>query len=90
LGASLAQAHAHFFLWLWLLFWALANPSCMPNLKFLASAIAQMLKGNHKILGSSYSTGPRPLFFGFYDGFWQTPSSMPNLKLLASAIAEIS
>jgi len=27
----------------------------------VASAVAQILKGNPKILGSSYSTGPRPL-----------------------------
>ena len=28
--------------------WALANPSCMPNLKSLASAVAEILKGNPK------------------------------------------
>ena len=45
-----------------LLWWALANPSCMPNLKSLASAIVWILKGNHQILGSSPSPGPRPPF----------------------------
>jgi len=64
LEASLAQGHAHFILWLCFLWWALANPSCMPNLKLLASDVAKILKGNPKISGSSYSTGSRPLFFG--------------------------
>jgi len=41
-GALLAQGHAHFF-WLWFLWWALANPSSVPNLKLLASAVAQIL-----------------------------------------------
>jgi len=31
----------------------LANPSFVPNLKSLASAVAEILKGNRKILGSS-------------------------------------
>jgi len=40
----------------------LANPSGVPNLKFLASDVAEILKGNPKILGSFPSPGPRPLF----------------------------
>ena len=32
------------------LWWALANSSCVPNLKLLALAVAQILKGNPKIL----------------------------------------
>jgi len=59
------------------LWWALPNPSCVPNLKLLALAIAQILKGKPKILGSSSS--PRPhLFFvrvRFYNGPWQTPAA---------------
>jgi len=46
LGASLAQGHAYFFLWLWFSWCALANPSCMPNLKLLVSAVALILKGD--------------------------------------------
>jgi len=40
-----------------ILLWALANSSCIPNLKSLASAVAEILKGNLKILGSSPSSG---------------------------------
>jgi len=47
----------------------LENPNCIPNLKSLASAVAKILKGNSKILGSSLSPEPHPLSFcvGFYD-----------------------
>jgi len=43
------------------------NPSCSPNLKLLASAVAQILKGNPKLFGSSYSIGTRPLFSLVWD-----------------------
>ena len=36
-----------------ILWWPLANPSCIPNLNSLALAVAEILKGNRKILGSS-------------------------------------
>ena len=42
--------------------WALENPNCIPNLNSLASAVAKILKGNPKILGSFPSPGPGPLF----------------------------
>jgi len=55
---------------------ALANPSCKPNLKSLASALAKILKKtpNFRELPR---TSPRPLFFlmGFYDGPWQLPAA---------------
>jgi len=35
----------------------------MQNLKSLAPAIAEILKGNLQILGSSPSPGPQQLFF---------------------------
>ena len=38
-----------------MLWWALANPSCFPNLKSLALAVAKILKRNPKIFGSSSS-----------------------------------
>jgi len=68
-GARLAQGHTHFFLWI-ILWWALENPNSIPNLKSLAPAVAEILKGNGQILESSNSPGPCPLFFsvGFYDG----------------------
>jgi len=51
----------------------LANPSRIPNLKSLASAIAEMLKGNPKFWGAPLAQGHT--FFvllGFDDGTWQT------------------
>jgi len=74
LGASLAQDHAHFFLWWWFLWWALANPSCMPYLKLLASAVAEILKGTPKFWEAPIVQDHVHFFFGvgFYDGLWQT------------------
>ena len=74
-GASLAQGRRHFPLCV-ILSWALANPSCVPNLKSLASAIAEILKGKPQISGSSHSPGSHRLFLlvGFDDGPWQTPA----------------
>ena len=37
----------------------------MPNLMSLASAVADILKGNRKNLGSSPRPGPRPLIFAW-------------------------
>ena len=70
------------------LWWSLANPSCMPNLKLLASTYAQILKGNPKILGSFPSLRQHPLFPIGVILWWAlaNPSCIPNLKLLASAI----
>jgi len=44
MGASLTQGHATFHLGV-VLWWALANPSYVPNLKSLASGVAEILKG---------------------------------------------
>jgi len=38
-----------------ILLWALANPSCVANLNSLASAVAEILKGDPKILGAPLS-----------------------------------
>jgi len=67
------------------------KPSSMPNLKLLASAVAQILKGNPKTLGSFNSTGPRPLFLRCGILWWALtkPNCVPNLKSLASAIVKI-
>jgi len=60
-----------------ILLWALTNLSGMQNLKSLASAVAEILKGNPQILGSSPTPGPHPVFplVGFNDGPLQTPSA---------------
>jgi len=36
-----------------ILWWALANPSCVPNWKSLASAVVEILKGKPQISGST-------------------------------------
>ena len=61
-----------------ILWWALANPSCVPNLKSLASAVADILKGKPQISGSSPNPGLHPLLLlvGFDDGPWQTPAAL--------------
>jgi len=46
-----------------ILWWALANARGMKNLKSLAPAVAEILKGNPQILGNSPSPGPHLLFF---------------------------
>jgi len=60
-----------------ILWWALGNPSRIQNLKSLVSAVAQILKGNPKMLVSSPSPGPRPLFLWcviFMTGLGKTQS----------------
>ena len=46
------------------LWWPLANPSCVLNLKLLTSAVAQILKGNPKRLGASLAQGYAHFFSG--------------------------
>jgi len=62
------------------------NPSCMPNWKSLASAFAQILKGNPEILGLYYRLLDRRCIL-----WWAlaNPRSVPILKSLVSAIAGI-
>ena len=68
------------------LWWVLANPSCMPNMKLLDLAVAQIFKGNPNIWGAPLAQGHVNFFIcvRFYDRLWQT-----ILKLPASAVAEI-
>ena len=57
-----------------ILLWALANPSCVSNLRSLDSAIAEILKGKPLIAGTSpISQKPHPLYLlvGFDDVPWQ-------------------
>jgi len=74
-----------------ILWWALENPNCVPNLKSLASAVAKILNGNSKILGSFPSPWPCPLFPAGVILWWalENPNYIVNLKSLASAIAKI-
>jgi len=71
--------------------WALANSRCVPNLKSLAPAVAEILQGNPAILGSSPSPRPWPLFPLGVILWWALANSccVPNSKSLASAVAEI-
>jgi len=68
----------------------LANPSDAPNWKSLASATAEVLKGNPKFWGAPLAQGHNDFFF-----WWDLiraltySSCMPNLKSLASSITEI-
>ena len=48
-----------------ILWWDLANPSCMQNLKLLASAVAQILEEKPQILGKSPIPGPLFLWYDF-------------------------
>jgi len=41
----------------------MANPSYIPNLKSLTSAVAEILKGNPQICGSSPAHGHMHFFF---------------------------
>jgi len=50
-GAPWPIVTPNFFLGI-ILWWALANPSCIPNLKSLVSAVAEILKGNRKFWGA--------------------------------------
>jgi len=45
-----------------ILWWDLANPTSLPILKSLSSAVAEILKGNPKMLGSTPSPWPCQLF----------------------------
>ena len=86
LGSSLSPRPCPLFPLGVIWWWALANASCVPHLKSLASAVAKILKGKplisaratHNISSSGIS-------------WWAlaSRSCMPNLKLLASSITEI-
>jgi len=66
------------------------NPSCVLNLKLLASTVAEISRGSQNFVGCS--PGPHPANFGPKRRFWQAsqnPICVPNLKLLASTVAKI-
>jgi len=54
----------------------LGKPKLCTKFEVASSAVAEILKGDPKILGSSPSPGPHPFFalVGFDDGTWQTPT----------------
>ena len=67
------------------------SPSCIPNLKLLASTVAEINRGPN-FFGCSPS--PDPCRFWSHRLFLSklppSPSCIPNLKLLASTVAEIN
>ena len=56
----------------------LDKPIYVLNLKSLALAVAEILKGNPQILGSSPGSGPHPLFF-----WWNLMMGLGKLQLHA-------
>jgi len=55
-----------------------ANPNCVPNLKLLASAVAEISKGKPLISGSFPSPGPHPFFF-----YWDLMMGLGKPQLCA-------
>jgi len=72
-----------------ILWWALANPSCVPNLKSLASAYAEILQGSPSFWEAPLTQG-HTHFSSSVISWWAlaNPSCMPNLKSLASFITK--
>ena len=71
------------------------SPTCIPNLKLLASTVAEINMGSQIFFGCSPSPEPRsPANFGrkscFLVSYSPSPTFIPNLKLLASTVAEIN
>jgi len=54
----------------------------------MAVKMAEILKGDPKILGSSPSPGPHPFFVlvGFDDGTWKTPTKYKRHQVLLIVI----
>ena len=67
------------------------NPSCITNLKLLASTVAEINKGSQIFWMLPYP-GPLPIYIAscFSASYSPSPSFVPNLKLLASTVAEIN
>jgi len=68
------------------------SPSCIPNLKLLASTVAEINRGSQIILDTPLAQtpanfGPKSCFLVSYS---PGPSCIRNLKLLASTVAEIN
>ena len=68
------------------------SPTCIPNLKLLASTVAEINRGSHIFWGTPLARTPAN--FGrkscFSASYSPSPSCIPNLKLLASTVAEIN
>jgi len=59
----------------------LGKPSCVPNMKSLASAVAEILKGYPKFWGAPLAQGHT--FFvlvGFDDETWQTLTKVLDIR----------
>ena len=65
-----------------ILLWSLANTTCVPNLKSLASAVAEILQGSPNTVGCSPSPRPRPLFLLRVILWWSSANHIcvPNIK----------
>jgi len=74
-GAPLAHGHAHFFLWV-ILWWALANPNSVSNMKSLPSAVAKILTEIPKFWGAPLAHR-HAHFFSWCDFMmaWQTQAA---------------
>jgi len=90
LGSSSSPGPRHTFPLGVILWWALANPNCILNLKSLASAVTEILKGNPNISGSSQAHDHAHFFLGGIV-WWALakPTCLPILKSLSSIVAEI-
>jgi len=76
--ALLAQVHAHFFVWCDFMM-GVGKPNCVPNVKSIASAIQEILKGNSQILGSYPIPGYFPSGCDFTTGL-RKPQLCANLQ----------
>jgi len=70
----------------------LSKPRLLAKFEVASFSRCTNIKGEPQILGSSYSTGPRPLFLRCGILWWAlaNPSSVPILKLQAPAVPKIS
>ena len=66
------------------------NPSCIPNLKLLASTIAEISRGSQILLDVPLAQTPPILVLNVvFAKLVPNPVCVPHLKLLASTVAEI-
>ena len=90
MDASLAQAPANFGSKRW--FCKIApSQFCIPNLKLLASAVAEISRGSQIFFGCTPSQDPRQFWIltSFFGKLVPNQFCVPNLKLLASTVVEM-
>jgi len=86
-GASLAQARTHFSSGCDFMV-GLGKPKLCSKFESLAAAVAEILKGDPNILGSSPSAGSRPFFVlvGFDDGISKTPTKYKRHQVYSPVV----